>query len=617
MQDPLVRDSLPTQIWHDFRRWWRPLLVFDVFFQALRVWLIAPLVALMLAMILLRAGHVAVKNQDIFGFLLTPWGIVYAALLAVIVVVLHLLEQAGLLVVAASEFRVGGRQTAGQRLRTVLRMAWRVCQLGAMKIFWFVLSMAPFALLAWLAYFFLLTRYDIYYYLNARPMEFWIAAAIGLVLSIAAGAAGLRLFVQWSLALPMVLFESRPAAAALAASRHAVRGAAWPIVRAVLGWLLGMLVVGTMTAAGFRWFASAVLSQLGNESLPLYGVLLVLQGVLLAAISFLSDAGLVLIVHRLYRLRCPQMATATEPAGPEKIAPATWWLGPAFWLGAATVAGSPLVLWSAVSQKVAQRPIVSVTAHRGLAKHAPENTLPALQRAIDVGADYAEIDVHQTRDGVVMLLHDRDLRRVAGDSRRLDQLTYTQARELDVGSWFSPEFAGERMPTLEEAIELCRGKIRLNIELKVFGSPEPLAAAVAQIVRKHDLEAECIVTSLSYDSLVAVRRHNHDVQIGIIVGQSIGNLNRLDVDALSVRADHLSDEMIRSAHRQGRQVMVWGVSGEQQLFEQIRRGVDNLITSDPGPAMKLRDRWQDSSDRERLIVASRLLLNLSAPGPVE
>ena len=91
----------------------------------------------------------------------------------------------------------------------------------------------------------------------------------------------------------------------------------------------------------------------------------------------------------------------------------------------------------------------------------------------------------------------------------------------------------------------------------------------------------------------------------------------MKVDALSVRADHLSDEMIRSAHQQQRQVMVWGIQGEQQINEQLRRGVDNLIASDPQLAIKLRDRWRDACDHERVVIALHLLLGLkpsSTPG---
>src|SRR5689334_22417812 len=93
-----------------------------------------------------------------------------------------------------------------------------------------------------------------------------------------------------------------------------------------------------------------------------------------------------------------------------------------------------------------------------------------------------------TKDRVVVMLHDCDLKRVAGLSKRLEELSYNEVRKLDVGKWFSTAFAGERVPTLIEVINLSRGKIRLNIELKFFGPDRRLARAVADIVREQNFE---------------------------------------------------------------------------------------------------------------------------------
>src|SRR4029077_5001105 len=96
---------------------------------------------------------------------------------------------------------------------------------------------------------------------------------------------------------------------------------------------------------------------------------------------------------------------------------------------------------------------IVVIAHRGYSRAAPENTLSAFRKAIEVGADVAELDVQETADGVVVVNHDRDLMRVAGDPRRIADITFAEARKLDLGSRIGPECAGERIPTLAEAIE--------------------------------------------------------------------------------------------------------------------------------------------------------------------
>ena len=135
----------------------------------------------------------------------------------------------------------------------------------------------------------------------------------------------------------------------------------------------------------------------------------------------------------------------SEPA-PDLSKPVSPWDRRLAWLFLPLFLLAPLLLWVKLSRYVAVRPLVRVTAHRGHSHAAPENTLVAVRKAIASGADYAEVDVQLTADGVVVLLHDRDLKRVAGDPRRLDDLTYDQVRRLDVGRWFDPSFAGERVP---------------------------------------------------------------------------------------------------------------------------------------------------------------------------
>jgi glycerophosphoryl diester phosphodiesterase len=234
-----------------------------------------------------------------------------------------------------------------------------------------------------------------------------------------------------------------------------------------------------------------------------------------------------------------------------------------------------------------------------------------MRKAIESGADYAEMDVQLTADGKIVLLHDRDFKRVAGDSRRLSDLSYDEVRQLDVGSWFDPAFSGERVPTLAEVISLCRGKIRLNIELKFFGPDQRLAQAVADLIRDEACESDCLITSLNYDALLEVKRPNTALRTGLIVAHALGDVSRLEVDALSVRADFLSDELLHAGHRSGKQVHVWTVNDPAQMTRQIKRGVDNIITSDPDLAIRVRNEWASLTGPERLLLASRLLLGLN------
>lgn len=602
----------------DFRSEWRVLLVFHLLFQAARVWLFAPVMALILASVLLQAGQSTVSNQDLAWFLLTPWGVCYVAVLAILTVTVALVEQTGLMALAmkTTARRGASRDGIWFSWRSVGFSVGQAIRLAITKLGLLALAVTPLVLAALLAYSLLLTGYDIYFYLHVRPREFWIAASLAVIFLAAAAGCGMFLSVRWSLALPILMFESHGTIQSLKCSRERVRGAGWPIAIILAVWLGLTLASGGVVAICVRLLAQVVLAALGEDSWVALLLLLGLQAALLSALSFFSSAGLAITLGRLYSLRSAgldQTETSTDITLPNESAKSRNWLHMAPWVVGALVLMSPLSIWGYLARKVALRPKVLVTAHRGHSHAAPENTLAAMQKAIEAGADYAEIDVHQTSDGAVVLLHDRDLNRVAGDSRRLSDVSFDEARRLDVGTWFDPRFAGERIPTLEEAIALCRGKIRLNIEIKVFGSSDELAAAVGRIVTDTKMRDRCLVTSLSQEVLVSLRKSHPGIPIGLIIGQSIGNVNRLDLDAISVRAEHLSDAMLRNARERHRHVMVWGMSGENQIRRQLQRGVDNLITGEVELALRLRDDWMAATDRERLVATARLLLGLPAP----
>ncbi len=612
MNKSLPVAALARSVWHDFRRAWGALVVFEVLFKLLQAWLFVPAVAAVLSAVLSRAGHVAVSNRDILEFLRSPSGLLYAALFLTVAVALLLFEQAGIMVLAALAGSAE-RPPVAHTLLAAVRKTLRVAQLGAVKAALLALTFVPFVLLAVLTYSIFLTRHDVYFYWKERPPVFWVAAGIGFLLLLAALATAAWLYVRWAFALPIVLFEKRFAPAALRASRERVRGAGWRVGLLLLGWLLGTLLLGAALAAGFRLFAAAVLDSAGERPVARILLLLVAQAGLLAALSFVTVVGLSLAARRLYLFRSEQLgllrADGAE-AAPGTDRPASPWARRLVYLSVAFVLLAPLALWADLTWHLPARPLVRVTAHRGHARVAPENTLSAIRKAIDGGADYAEVDVHQTADGVIVLLHDRDLKRVAGVSRRLDELSYDEVRKLDVGSWFDPAFAGERVPTLAEVHDLCRGQVRLNIEMKFFGPDRRLAPEVARLVGERDFESDCLVTAFDYDALQEARRHNPRLRIGLTVAHALGNVSRLEVDALSVRADHLSDDLLRAAQRHGREVHVWTVNDARQMTELMKRGVDNVITGDLDLAIRARDEWASLTGAEQLLLASRLLLGL-------
>ena len=147
---------------------------------------------------------------------------------------------------------------------------------------------------------------------------------------------------------------------------------------------------------------------------------------------------------------------------------------------------------------------VAITAHRGAKIATPENTLAAFRAAIDAGATYTELDVQRTRDGRIVVVHDGDLMRMGGDPRKVSDLTAARSRPSTSGASTTPTFTGEFPPTLEEVIDLVRGRMRINVELK-YNVPDPaLAPAVIDLLRAQDFLDQVVITSLDYAALKQV-----------------------------------------------------------------------------------------------------------------
>jgi glycerophosphoryl diester phosphodiesterase len=155
--------------------------------------------------------------------------------------------------------------------------------------------------------------------------------------------------------------------------------------------------------------------------------------------------------------------------------------------------------------KAAGRPLVS--AHRGSSAVAPENTIAALEAALTAGADVAEVDLRMTRDGHLVLIHDRRVERTTDGQGRVSELSLDEIRRLDAGAWFGPEFAGEAVPTLEDALRWSAGRLGFLLELKDY--PERQPSFVDQVIATIEAcaaQESVLVASFDHVTLVEVKR---------------------------------------------------------------------------------------------------------------
>ncbi len=225
---------------------------------------------------------------------------------------------------------------------------------------------------------------------------------------------------------------------------------------------------------------------------------------------------------------------------------------------------------------------VLVTAHRGASSVAPENTLSAMSAAVEAGADYAELDVRLTRDGQVVLLHDRTLDRTTNGTGDLWDFSLAELQAFEAGSWFGDEFEGEPIPTLRDVIRYAKGRLKLNIEIKVSREEPTIAAAVVDLIRSEDCGDDCMITSFSREIVEQAIRIAPEITTGFIFGSEYPE----DVfdgawEILSCHHEVVDSVFVARAHQHGKSVHVWTVDDEELMQRLIRLGVDGIISNRP------------------------------------
>ena len=225
---------------------------------------------------------------------------------------------------------------------------------------------------------------------------------------------------------------------------------------------------------------------------------------------------------------------------------------------------------------------MEITAHRGASAYYPENTMAAFRGAKEMGADWAELDVQQTKDGYLIVIHDTNTKRTTGVDAYTWNLTYEQVSKLDAGSFFSKDFAGEKIPLLAEVLDYAKTSgLKLNIELKPTGHEKDFEKSVVDIIREYDFEDKCVITSQNYGVLKNIKEYAPDITTVYVTNIAFGRITQLAAaDYFSIESTSATRKFVSRLHNEGKQVYVWTVNREYTIKKMIERNVDNIITDD-------------------------------------
>ncbi len=237
-----------------------------------------------------------------------------------------------------------------------------------------------------------------------------------------------------------------------------------------------------------------------------------------------------------------------------------------------------------LSARRAGRPLIS--AHRGFSTAAPENTLAALEAAWRAGADVAEIDVQLTRDGHVVLMHNRSVERTTSGTGLVKDLTLAEIKTLDAGSWFDPRFRGERVPTLAEVLEWSGGRFGLLIELKNYPYREmPLVERTIEVIEAHHAQEFVVPAGFDHVMLTGVHRMRPDWPLEMIytgrLADPVHAARACGATLVSLEPEFCLEPDVRTMHDGGVSVLTTLISPEHAP-ELLRWGVDVFENDNAG-----------------------------------
>lgn len=243
---------------------------------------------------------------------------------------------------------------------------------------------------------------------------------------------------------------------------------------------------------------------------------------------------------------------------------------------------------------------VKVIAHRGGGNEGRENTLSGLETAWAAGAYGSEIDIQRTKDGYYVLNHDGTFKRVAGDSRKPEEMTLREVKKLSID--------GEPVPTFEEMLISSKGRMVLFTELKGNTADKKMADDAVKLVKQYQMEDETVLISLKYDLIDYIETNYPEMQTGFLTFASFGKTAALNCDYIGLEEESATADAIDAIHEEGKKALVWTANekGSQKHF--LCTKVDGLITDNVTQAIGLATELEQRTDLDRMIDKIKTIL---------
>lgn len=239
-----------------------------------------------------------------------------------------------------------------------------------------------------------------------------------------------------------------------------------------------------------------------------------------------------------------------------------------------------------------------ILAHRGANKVSPQNTIPAFKKAVEFLADGIETDVHLSKDGKIVICHNYTVDATSDGTGLIDDMTFSELRQLDFGSYFNEAFKGTQIPSLDELLEVVKNMTLVNIEIKPPKQKNDLVKKVIEEVHRFGIEKNTVISCFDPECLYESKRIDKDLKTGFLYetgefGTEVMNFGIAkyckQLDACAAHPEHilLTKETVDELHSENLMVNPWTVNKEEDIIKYTQWGCDALITNVPDLCRKV------------------------------
>ncbi|PDY92036.1 glycerophosphoryl diester phosphodiesterase membrane domain-containing protein [Bacillus toyonensis] len=594
------RLSIPGVMSHSFQTvkfaFWN-VLTFQLAYKLLAAIVFVPLFGIIFNKLLYFGGYANATNDELLAFLKTPYGILAIVILSLLALFLIFTEFAVLIIISYFAHK---RQKV--KLRPILY-----------KTVTYLPTLFTYCLPGFILYAVVLLPLLNMGYETALIPQIQIPNFItGELFKTTMGQVGYYTFfavvaylnLRWIFVLPIVVLEQKPFRTAARKSATLVKESFFKVLFFLVGFFISIGIVYIVFFGIYLlclWGVYEFTNPEGTFALLAESTISVFLTSTLYLFSFIVTPFYIMAITRLYLQKVPVEDVLLEEGLDYSKTKADkcffqkhrWKFISVYIVGIITAGMVVAFIVTFISNSY-KEPIIM--AHRGYISKGVENTKEAVQGAIDAKADYAEIDVLQTKDGELAVIHDLKLKRLANANVHVSDLTMDELRQLTLSQ---DGFSGQ-ISTLDEIIKLAKGKIKLNIEVKLHGGEKDFVNKVLKAIKDNEFEKQCVIQTLHYPLIKEFKRANSDIKVGYILYASRANLKNVKADFYVAEEYMLNKKLVKEARKLNKPIYVWTVNDMESLKAYYKLNVDGIITDYPEDAREtikeLKEQEAEESD---------------------